>query len=210
MSEFSVSKKIKANLRRLLTEDNISEAELARRVKLPQGTINRLAAGRTPDPRSMTLLAIANYFNVSLDQLTGLRPLGASSHSHVPKLHWHQALDCKKLIKKLEFSNHPDWVPVAITVSDTAFALPIEGISMQPYFIEGQTIIIDPEREPKNKDFVIIAIDKKEVYLRQWIKEGSDIYLKPTHGDFKIQSWDSKAELLGVVCQSMMNFVESD
>ena len=64
-------------LAELLQQTHINESELARRVNLPKATINRITSGRTPDPRASTLIAIAEYFNISVDQLMGKKPLGS-------------------------------------------------------------------------------------------------------------------------------------
>ena len=63
----------------LLKQSHINESELARRVNLPKATINRIMSGRTPDPRASTLLAITDYFNISIEQLMGKNPLGSIS-----------------------------------------------------------------------------------------------------------------------------------
>ncbi len=59
----------------LLKKALLTESELARKINVPRATINRLVSGRTPDPRASTLNSIAEYFNVSVDQLIGKKPL---------------------------------------------------------------------------------------------------------------------------------------
>lgn len=59
----------------LLEQAHLNEAELARRTNLPKATINRITSGRTPDPRSSTLIPIAEYFHISVDQLMGKKPM---------------------------------------------------------------------------------------------------------------------------------------
>jgi len=64
---------LRTNLLKLM--DGMSEAKLAKAVSVPKATINRIISGRTPDPRAGTLLPIAQYFGVTLEQLLGIVPL---------------------------------------------------------------------------------------------------------------------------------------
>ena len=62
-------------LNRLIKKNNLSESKLAKIIKVPKSTINRLTSGKTANPRVSTLIEIADYFNISLDQLMGKQPL---------------------------------------------------------------------------------------------------------------------------------------
>lgn len=64
---------ISAVLRVLM--NGMSESELSRKTKIPKTTINRLLSGQTPDPRISTVAALAKYFNISIEQLIGEKPL---------------------------------------------------------------------------------------------------------------------------------------
>ena len=55
MSELSLSSRLK----KLLTNANISEAELARRTGIAQPMVNRLATGKNKNPKLETLKPIA-------------------------------------------------------------------------------------------------------------------------------------------------------
>ena len=77
--KIETSESVSNTLNFLLKREGMSEAALAKEVDIPRNTINRLAGGRTPDPRISTLETIANYFNVSLDQLIGKEPISDAS-----------------------------------------------------------------------------------------------------------------------------------
>lgn len=55
-------------LEKLLKEHNISARELARQVGIPQSTLNNYLSGRGPT-KPEQILAIAKYFNVSMELL---------------------------------------------------------------------------------------------------------------------------------------------
>ena len=49
----------------------MSQAELARRIKVSLNTMNKIEAGETPDPRASRIKAIADVLGVSADYLLG-------------------------------------------------------------------------------------------------------------------------------------------
>ena len=65
-------KNLGENLQRLMTEQGVSQSGLARATGVPQPTINRILNSATKEPRHNTLLAIANFFKVTIDELYGL------------------------------------------------------------------------------------------------------------------------------------------
>ena len=54
-------------LSNLLQINNITEYELANKINIPRQTINKIINKKTIDPKSSTLLKIAEFFNVSID-----------------------------------------------------------------------------------------------------------------------------------------------
>ncbi|HSX82889.1 MAG TPA: helix-turn-helix transcriptional regulator [Candidatus Saccharimonadia bacterium] len=58
-------------IRRVRIRYGMSQAELARRIKVSLNTMNKIEAGETPDPRSSRIKAIADVLGVSTDYLLG-------------------------------------------------------------------------------------------------------------------------------------------
>ena len=58
-------------LARLLAENGLTQSEFAKRAKLTQATVNRLCSGEISNPTIQTLLPIAKYFGISVDELIG-------------------------------------------------------------------------------------------------------------------------------------------
>jgi len=57
-----------------------SGSHLARELKIPPPTINRIIAGQVLDPRCSTLVLLADYFDVSIDQLVGREEIDWSKY----------------------------------------------------------------------------------------------------------------------------------
>lgn len=63
--------KLSTNLKELIQKHGITVSELARQSKLHQPVVHRLTHGKTINPRIDTLVPIADYFDITLDELVG-------------------------------------------------------------------------------------------------------------------------------------------
>ena len=59
----------------LMSGKGIKSAELARKTGIGQPVVYRLMTGITDNPQIQTLKPIADFFEVSIDQLLGIKPL---------------------------------------------------------------------------------------------------------------------------------------
>ena len=69
--------KLSTILKQLMSEDDINTSALARKTNILQPVMHRLVTGDTDNPRIDTLLPIAKYFGITVDQLMGKFPLPA-------------------------------------------------------------------------------------------------------------------------------------
>jgi transcriptional regulator with XRE-family HTH domain len=66
-----MSELLGARIRKARIRYGMSQAELARRIKVSLNTMNKIEAGETPDPRASRIKAIADVLGVSADYLLG-------------------------------------------------------------------------------------------------------------------------------------------
>ena len=66
-----MSEKLGDRIRKARTTYGMSQAELARRIKVSLNTMNKIESGETPDPRASRIKAIADVLRVSADVLLG-------------------------------------------------------------------------------------------------------------------------------------------
>jgi len=196
-------------LTHLMASERIRPAELARRTKLPQQTVQRIVSGNTPNPHASSLQAIAEYFHVTVEQLRGIEPLSllqlkskeTIEGSKIPLLDWGQVDAWKQ-------KNIPDvdQIFTDAKVSAEAYALRQQDSSMEPYFPKGTILIIDPEKAPKDRSFVVVILhDYKEAIFRQLMVDGPNRYLKalnPDYSNVKIISLHKDDVISGVLVQS--------
>jgi SOS-response transcriptional repressor LexA len=207
--------KISNILTMLLSESRLSEAELSRKIGVPRATVNRLISGRTPDPRASTLEAIAEHFQITIDQLLGKRPLLNESNQRVkvserkvvPIINWKDAKNWRQTVNLLNLSNHADWVTIDFSDNNELLGLIFSGDSMSPQFQENTLLIFDVGVTAKNRDFVIAHIGHSdEILFRQIIIEGKYMLLKAVNPIFPSIKLGDEDKIIGTLVQSRKNY----
>lgn len=69
--ELGVDLLMKTKLNELRKINNLSMDKLGKEINMSSGEISDIENGKKKDPRISTLIRIANYFNISLDELIG-------------------------------------------------------------------------------------------------------------------------------------------
>lgn len=202
---------IATNLDILLKQEELSEAELARRTKLPPTTIHRLLIGETPNPRASTLSAIAKYFGVSIEQLIGDVPLHyaheqKSEWKSVPIIQWPDTLTW--VFQKNNFTpySHTHWIATEKECSHQCFAVQAMPF-MEPRFKRDSILIVEPEYPIKDGKYVLITLDNVSVTVRKIRLDGSVILLENFHENLPIETYNPKIHrILGTIIESRVTF----
>lgn len=189
-------------IREVRKSRNIRSAELAEIIGVAPPTITRWETG---DRRIKMeeLLRVAAALDVSLDDLK------ITPDCDTPR----EALPIKQRIPLLSTVQAGAWAegiefphdeiehyPYHKKTSKRAFALRVQGTSMQPTYQPGDIIIINPEKQYKHgSDVVAMQADSHEVtFKRLSIEEGGKMYLKPLNRDFEPRMVLLTGKIIGV------------
>lgn len=200
------------NLRRVMAEKNITEAELARKTGIPQPTLHKILSGKTGDPRASTLKSLADFFGVTIDALlTGglASPTHNSSNDKLTQsiaiISWSDCLHANALLTHVNSMNWESWITTEYS-SANAFALSSKP-SMEPRFPKGSTLIIDPDARPEDGDLIVVHFpDTNEATLRELSIDGPVKLLIPIGKNSPPEMWNSNIEVLGVLVKSIFKF----
>lgn len=78
-----------------------------------------------------------------------------------------------------------EWIDAPGSVGPHAFILRVEGMSMEPKFIEGDKIVIDPSLEALPGHFVVAKRSRDQAAtLKQLKQEGGELYLYALNPDW--------------------------
>ncbi|SFD67365.1 SOS-response transcriptional repressor LexA (RecA-mediated autopeptidase) [Thiohalospira halophila DSM 15071] len=215
-------------LRQALQESDLAHgSELAARVGLSKATISQWMSGGI-EPRYSSIVPVAHTLGVSPDWLlygeggkhatgwSGVREPGATRM--IPVISWVQAGRPKEAVDIYAEGDGFDEVPVSGTMAYKlgryAFALEIEGDSMEPEFREGESIIVDPDACVRPGDYVVARVDSGEVTFKKYRDRGHDrdgapVYeLVPLNDNYATISVDADnpAEIVGKVISHQRQF----
>ncbi|MDX8384839.1 MAG: S24 family peptidase, partial [Ghiorsea sp.] len=112
-------------------------------------------------------------------------------------------------IDNFEPDDAEKWIAIVGNIGDNAFALRIEGDSMQPEFRAGEYVAVDPSREVRNGSFVVAKLkDTNEATFKQFFVDAGRTYLKPLNSAYPIMDvTDNESFLIcGVVIQKVMQY----
>lgn len=208
--------KLGSVLKKLLFDHNMKAIDLAREVNLPPPTIHRLITGKSTRPYKSSLLPIANYFSVNVEQLLGEEPLqnqtGHDKSLNSSVLHYLPLVPWGRL-SNLETVNLNSFekLPFIGAISNNAFASIIQDSSMSPVFSQGSVLIFDPNVVPRDRSYVLVQLDKSDqLVFRQLLIDLDQKYLKPLNPDlnrFKMRLLSNKDKIVGTLIEARQSYV---
>lgn len=207
-----------ANIKNLMISLNINESELSRQTSVGQPVIHKIAKGVTKNPSVETLLPIAKFFGVSIEALMedySLCIRDVNSVDSVLNKQWIEipitSWDSVGMSSATAMENvdPQDFVRIDTDskIVDNAYALIIEDSSMEPAFLKGTVLVVDPNLKAIDRDYVVVRFnDHHKAMFRQILFSGDFVYLKSLNADFQIVEMSQNCRILGVVIQGVIQF----
>jgi transcriptional regulator with XRE-family HTH domain len=203
-----IMKSLIQNLTHLMHQQKISEAELARKTNIPQPTLHKILSGKTADPRISTLQLLADYFEVTLDELAHVQVIKTkhiqAKIQFIPLLTWADCARGESFREKLLTDNWEQCLVVEY-LAEGAFGL-MSKPSMEPRFPRATLLIIDPHLTAEDGDLVVVHYpDTEEATLRELSIDGpSKQLLSINH--LSQEEFSPEIKILGVVVQSRFSY----
>lgn len=208
-SIFVASSLLSKNIEFLLKKNELSSSQLAQGSGVDKPIISRILSGKTTNPQVETLKPIADFFNVTIDQLIGTPIETDKKHGVVVSIH-------RLMVPMIEWKQIPYWLDIKnnynptntidakSTSSKDSFALKITTDQFEPRFTINSIIIVDPTLSPKNRDYILTKLNENETTIEQVIIENNKTFLKTVNQKFEIKKI-SKLISYGVITESHLN-----
>lgn len=183
----------------------MTQSELAEASGVSQVTISHLISGKSLSSRKLP--EIAKALGVSPTALT--EPSGSKIELEEAKpivnyypLISHVEAGCFTDISELKET--ASYYPVTKVCSPQTFALRIKGDSMEPRFLEGDIIFVDPEQSYRSGDFVVARVrGSSEATFKQYREVDGRKYLHALNSEFpldiRFQELTRDSEIIGKV-----------
>lgn len=200
-------------LKKLIEENNESPYSLSLKVGVTQPTIHRIITGETPEPKDGTVTKLSRFFGVTNDQMRGRVSLERSNISDGPDIRGQVPLI--SWVKAGNWCNSPDlfnpgeadeFYPTTAKVGKNAYALLVDGDSMEPKFPHGCIIIVDPAKHAENGSFIVVRESESDAAtFKQLYFDGSRKYLKPLNPRYPLMELREETVICGVVVKMEMD-----
>ncbi|MFJ1269980.1 XRE family transcriptional regulator [Legionella lytica] len=169
-------------LSELIKQFDLNALEIERLTGVPASTIYRLLKS-DGNPTIEVLKKLSSFFQITVSQLIGEEPIGCKQIPLVPPLEVSSFFELKSEDKS-KFDN----IPIDFPLNQRSFASICQDNTMEPFILKNSIVIIDPDREITNKDFVfLIKKNQDQPRIRQIISDGENYYLKILNSDFPVE-----------------------
>lgn len=159
--------------------------KLATLAGISAGFLSRLERGKTYYSRE-TIQKLAGALGISLDSLFVSKSnveAAPSDWREIPILDYRQAARWTVDSTSQDLGEH-DTIMTALELPPSTFALRILGNSMEPKFVEGDIVVVDPTIQPGPGDFVVAAEGNGDTTFRQYRSGAIN-----EHGDSVFELW---------------------
>ncbi|MEQ5075990.1 S24 family peptidase [Providencia alcalifaciens] len=171
----------------------LTQTEAAEKAGIRQQSWAAIEDGQTQKPRN--IISIANALECDAGWLmTGdnIQPVHEVNTRKIPLISYVQAGNLAESVPISDCDGSFEYVLTDQDLSNQAFALRIEGDSMEPDFKTGDIVIIDPEVEPIPGEFVVAANGDQEATFKKYrpthiMMDGTQHYeLVPLNNDYPV------------------------
>ncbi len=146
----------------------------------------------TISPTFDKVMALLSAYHADLQEFlseTGylprnVEPVDMSSMRKIPLISWVLAGQWSEVAESFDPEDAEDWIETEVK-GERVFALEVKGDSMEPEFIEGETIIVRPQAKVNTGDFVVVRNHNNEATLKQIKKIGNRRILHPLNKKYK-------------------------
>lgn len=198
--------KLNQILNGLMEKNKVSLTNLHRNTGIAMPTIKRMQSDPTTNPTITTLLPIATFFGITVNQLIGEEAIPSNLSGYiekpvnwlsVPIINWDQAIDWPNK-KAIGNSNS---ILTDAEVGNNPYALIVEEEDWVG-FLKNSTLIINSDLQPEHKDYAVVYKQGQTMpTLKQIMIDEEKIYLKPLNTYFSPTVFDETHHFLGVLIQ---------
>lgn len=210
---------LSSHLKKLIDQHNLTPTKLWRLTGVPQPVIHQMTSGKNGNPKLETLRPLCTYFKISMSQLIGEvalpnksdHPYSIYNWQNVPIIRWEDAVDWPAT--KQDYLDDPStqYFFANRKVGDCSYALVLDNRTMEPLLLKGTHLIADPDRQPKDGNFVVAHFAGKQTAFLKQITRDSTGQQSIRSSAIKLSDKQTmlptcQVSLLAVVIQSQLNF----
>ncbi|MBS8942800.1 helix-turn-helix domain-containing protein [Escherichia coli] len=190
-------------------ELGLTQTEAAEKAGIKQQSWQSIEDGKTLKPRN--IIGIAKALRCDAEWLVNgghFMPFSEVSSRRVPLISYVQAGELAEKKPIEAFDGSFEYILTDLDMSEFAFALRIEGDSMEPDFKAGDVIIVDPEIKPAPGEFVVAKNGGQQATFKKYRPTYTDsigcqhFELVPLNDDYPVISSEHQPlAIIGVMIE---------
>jgi SOS-response transcriptional repressor LexA len=200
-----------ARIRQVLSEKNLTQAQLARLVGVKQQTISYICATDSPASTSRYATKIAQVLGVNPSWLQS-----GEGGQHDPSVRIEMegveltvrrvplvaSRDAPALLEGKDAFVKKAGLMTDAKTGPRAFAVEIDGDSMRPLFRPGDRIVVDPDLTAEPGDFVVAQVQGAVTFRKYRARADAEFELAPMNDDWPVVKSDhDSVKVLGVMVE---------
>ena len=165
------------------SKGGLTPSSLAKQLGIPTNKITRIINGDVTDPKASTLLQIASFFDIGIEQLLGIKPIEISDTIEEVK---HSILLPVYHIESGALTS--DWYRWAYDEKkESAVAIRVNTDLYDPIIPLDSTLIVDRNEEILDRSYIVIKDpNDKRFIVRRIIFDGNSKYIHPINTGFNM------------------------
>lgn len=194
-------------LRILLEDNNMSQAELAKKMNTTTATISRYITGKR-QPKGEVVAKMASLLNTSSDYiLTGETDLNTTPYYPTPKLPILGSV--RAGVGGFAYEEQIGYEEAYMSNCDpeTHFYLKVKGDSMEPRIKEGDLALVKRQSDVECGELAIVLVDGEEGVIKKVIKKENSIELHSFNLYYPPRTFEGKemerVKIMGKVLRTM-------
>ena len=202
-------KTVAAYIKEKRTAQGLSASEVARSAGVTGEHILYIEKGERKTPSFDVVMKILRALHVDLQEFlreTGYLPVNVEpaplkTVRRVPVISWVAAGSWHQGLTSDDPVDVDEWTETDVK-GKRVFALRVKGDCMEPEFVEGDVIIVNPHVEPVPGDYVIVENDAEEATFKQLKKFGNLFVLHPLnrkYEDIELRKGGHRYRIVGKV-----------
>lgn len=185
--------KLNERLRELRKSFDLSQAELARLIKISKSSINMYERGER-EPGTDRIEAFADFFNVDMDYLYGRTDIknAYTIKNDKAKKHLIPVLGTVRAglpMEAVENIIDNEEISEEMARQGEFFALQIKGDSMEPRIKEGDVVIVRKQSDVDSGTVAIVMVNGDEATIKKIQKFNGGINLVPSNSSYDIKTY---------------------
>ncbi len=196
------------NIEFLLAKHNLDIKSFSLATNIPIATVVRMKK-EDNNPTISTIEPIADFFRIDMDDLLYE---DLSSEEYQIK----QKAGSVRYISVINLNDIKEWpldfktkimMGTIGSLHEGSFGIGVDSDSLMPIFYKNSIIIVDPEIQPKDGDYVFCKVDNDPIpVLRQIFIDGSNYFIKPINPNYGSMVSIKNIKIIGVVVKSVESY----